>query len=235
MTFVLLDSLSSLTRRFDSLYSTVLSLKKRERIRKKELSTIKSYIKHLEGLIQRNHPNAEIGKQYGHFISILESNIWIPLIDRKQIFFDFEGLPNYRKAHKRSAQKNFCTRWIEKNKRKISVAPKVVQITPWKVRINLKELSNADNCTEYFLIRSWKSTEPNNTNLSRKLSKSDGYSLDIKVDPGVLYNFTKLTFFNVNDNIKTDSRMKNSRKSKLKVETSNAVTHKTMANQPKGT
>ena len=130
---------------------------------------------------------------------------------------------------------NFCGAWIKRHRKQVLAAPYIVQLTPWKIRIYWKKLEKVNNCTEYFLIRYWKSTEPNDIRFSDKFIKNDRTSLDIKVDPGVLYIFQKLTAYNIKEKLGTTSVKDKTRKSDVKVKRSNIVAHQTVNNQPKGT
>ena len=130
---------------------------------------------------------------------------------------------------------NFCGAWIKRHRKQVLAAPYIVQLTPWKIRIYWKKLEKLNNCTEYFLIRYWKSTKPNDISFSEKFSENDRNSLDIKVDPGILYNFQKITAYNINEKIGVNSVKDKARKSDLKVKRSNIVSHQTVVNQPRGT
>lgn len=113
--------------------------------------------------------------------------------------------------------------------------PKIIQLTPWTVRISWQIFSNVENCTEYFFVRFWKFSEPNNIKFTKRMTKQDGYYVDVKVDPEILYNFQKVTAYHVMDRRFTyGSKTKRKRKGNFLITKSGTVAYRTLMTQPRG-
>ena len=175
----------------------------RERKRKKELYNIRTHVNRLQSIIRNM-------KSDPNERSIQDSNKSKTLISE-----------------------NSCRKLINRNKRKIAAAPKIVQFTPWKVRIYWDNISEIANCTDNVVIEFWKEDEPNKIRYSKKLQVKDRNNIDIKVDPGVLYKFRKIATYKINDEHIPDSVMKGNMESDLIVK-SNMVSHQTLVSQPRG-
>ena len=124
---------------------------------------------------------------------------------------------------------------IESYKRDVEARPRIIQLTPWTVRISWKKLSSADKCIEHIFIRFWKLKEPNDIRFSKKLTIHDEHYVDLKVDPEILYNFQKVTAYHAKDRIVPyDSETKRKEKKDLIVKHSDTVAYRTLMTQPQG-
>ena len=69
-----------------------------------------------------------------------------------------------------------------------SDAPRVTQITPRMVRVSWEEVVTQRECSDHFLVKYWKSDEPQNMMVSKLVGQQINY-LDLEVIPEVQYTF----------------------------------------------
>ena len=69
-----------------------------------------------------------------------------------------------------------------------SDSPIIKQLTAWSVRVSWKEIVTQRECSDHFLIKYWKTEEPQNVMVS-KIVDSHINHLDLEVDPETEYTF----------------------------------------------
>lgn len=66
--------------------------------------------------------------------------------------------------------------------------PAVKQLSPWSVRVSWEQIVTQRECSDHFLVKYWKTNEPNNIMMSNIVDSNTNH-LDIDVEPETDYTF----------------------------------------------
>jgi hypothetical protein len=69
-----------------------------------------------------------------------------------------------------------------------SDVPSVTQLTPWLVRVSWKEVVTQRECSDHFLVKYWRTDDPQNVMISKLVGQQVSY-LDLEVAPNAQYAF----------------------------------------------